>query len=114
MRILWLLLLGLTMTTACNRSEQEAIESKCDASLRHRAEELAHSNTNGTVEVMGRAGIPLLDAHRKHLEDAGAKISQMRQDMFVARIPVKKLGHVANLDFVKSLQLSQTREPLGH
>ena len=49
---------------------------------------------------------------RKRLESAGASLGQVLEDLFNARVPVKRIFDVAALDFVVSLELSQTREPL--
>ena len=53
----------------------------------------------------------LIDAERrKLLESAGAEIGTVNDALFTARIRPVDVAHVAALDFVLSLQLSQTRE----
>jgi len=109
-----LLLLILALTGAgCKKAEREALAAKCDASLRVRAEALAKSNPDSLLDVLGKATVAIDDAHRQKLEKAGAHLGSVDADKFSARIAVKKLGSVAVQDFVASLALSQTREPLG-
>lgn len=107
--VLVLALLGL----GCRSENQAAIESKCDAALRLRAEELARTDTSAWLDVLGRTTGAIDDPRRRQLEKAGARLGQVTEDLFTARIMVKDLGEVAALDFVKSLALSQTRQPLG-
>ena len=114
MRTLLLLVIGMVLSLGCRDGDQEAIEAKCDASLRHRAEELARAGDEGPLEVLGRCAGTIDESRSKKLRSAGAELGQVTEDMFTARIPVPKLGDVASLDFVKSLQLSQTRESLSH
>ena len=106
------LLLAVTPALGCRGGEAKAIEAKCDASLRMRAEEMAKAGEEGSLEVLGRASGPVDDLRRRKLTEAGALVGVVNEDMFTARIPVKVLGQVALLSFVKSLQLSQQREPL--
>lgn len=105
-------LIAAAVTWGCRDAEVNAIASKCDASLRQRAEEMTRGGDTGAIEVLGKAARPLDDSHRRKLTDAGAELGQVMNELFTARIPVQKLGSVARLDFVKSLQLSQQREPL--
>ena len=114
MRIPLLLLVVAMLGLGCNRDDAKAIEAKCDAALRLRAEELAGSNADAPLEVLGRTEGPVDAARRERLEGAGATLGSVTEDLFTARIPVKRLGDVALLDFVKSLALSQVRGPLGH
>lgn len=109
---LLLLVVGLA-GNGCKRGEREAYEAKCDASLRLRAESLAHSAPDSLLDVLGKASGAIDDGRRQKLEHAGARLGSVTEDMFTARIPVKRVGEVAALDFVTSLALSQTREPLG-
>lgn len=99
--------------SGCKHGEREAYEAKCDASLRLRAESLAHLAPDSLLDVLGKASAAIDDARRQKLEHAGARLGSVTEDMFTARIPVKRVGEVAALDFVTSLALSQTREPLG-
>jgi hypothetical protein len=96
----------------CRDGDMKAIESKCDAPLRQRAEDMARADESGPIEVLGRADGPIDEPRRLKLAKAGAEVGTVTGDLFTARIPVRKLGEVARLDFVKSLQLSQEREPL--
>lgn len=115
MRLSLLLLLVVAMLgLGCNRDAAKAIETKCDAALRLHAEELTRSHTDEALEVLGRTEGPLDAARRAKLEAAGATLGTVTEDLFTARIPVKRLGDVASLDFVKSLALSQVRQPLDH
>jgi hypothetical protein len=113
MRVLLVFVLILSFGLGCKDGDKEAIESKCDASLRLRAEELAKSGEDGPLDVLGRADGPIDQDRRDRLGRAGATLTEVTNDLFTARIPVKRLGDVASLDFVRSLALSQTREPLG-
>jgi hypothetical protein len=108
----FLLVVGVA-ADGCKSGEREAFESKCDASLRLRVEGLVHSAPDSLLDVLGRASGAIDDARRGKLEHAGARLGSVTEDMFTARIPVKQIGAVAVLDFVTSLTLSQTREPLG-
>ena len=114
MRIPFLLLLGLMMVVGCNKEEVAAIESKCDASLRLKVEEMVKAKDDAPLAVLGKTAVDLDDGMRAKLTNAGATLYENRGDLFVARIPPKKVGSVAVLDFVKSLELSKTLEPLGH
>jgi hypothetical protein len=118
MRNPFLLLIGLMLVvgtvTGCNKEEAAAIESKCDASLRLKAEEMLKAGDDTPLDVLGKATGTVDDAMRTKLTKAGATLSEVREDLFVARIAPRKLGSVALLDFVKSLELSKTLEPLGH
>jgi hypothetical protein len=106
-------IIGGSLLLGCRADEGQAIESKCDASLRTRAEEMARAGDKGPLEVLGSATGPIDEAQRRKLTDAGAEIGQVTQQLFTARVPADRLGRVALLDFVKSLQLSQKREPLA-
>lgn len=107
------LVIAAGISSGCKKEEREAIEAKCDASLRLRAEELAKSSPDSLLDVLGKAAGPVDDAQRGKLEKAGARLGTVTGDTFTSRVAVKKLGSVAALDFVMSLALSQTREPLG-
>jgi hypothetical protein len=106
------LFIAATLTCGCRGADVKAIESKCDAPLRQRAAEMAQTDPTAAVQVLGRAEGPIDGPRRQKLEEAGAELGQVTDDLFTARIPARKLGSVARLDFVKSLQLSQEREPL--
>lgn len=112
MRVTLVLIVLAVLGLGCRAGNREAIESKCDAALRLRAEELARTDVSSPLDVLGRTSGSVDDARRGRLEKAGAALGQVTEDMFTARIAVKRLGDVAALDFVKSLALSQTREPL--
>lgn len=105
-------LIAAAVAWGCRDADVNAIANKCDASLRQRAEEMTRGGDAGAIEVLGKAARPLDDSHRRKLTDAGAEVGQVTNELFTARIPAQKLGSVARLDFVKSLQLSQQREPL--
>jgi hypothetical protein len=103
------LLIVAGMACGCRDADVKAIESKCDAPLRQQAEGMARAGETGAIEVLGRADGPI-DAARMHrLAEAGADLSQVTDELFTARIPARRLGNVARLEFVKSLQLSQER-----
>ena len=95
------------------RDTSQAIEAKCDAPLRLRAEELAKAGAQGPLDVLGRTEGPIDEARRSKLVSAGADLGTVTEELFTARIRVSRLGDVASLEFVKSLQLSQLREPLS-
>jgi hypothetical protein len=99
-------------TCGCRDADVKAIESKCDASLRQRAEGMARAQDTSPLDVLGKADGPIDDSRRRKLSEAGADLGQVTDELFTARIPAHKLGSVARLGFVKSLQLSQEREPL--
>jgi hypothetical protein len=104
---------ALLLAVGCTDAERAAIEAKCDASLRLRIEELAHAGADSLLDVMGRTSGTIDDSHRQKLTSAGARIGQATDDLFTAQIAVKRIGKLASLDFVRSLALSQTREPLS-
>jgi len=112
MRWSWFLPVLVALGVGCKGGSTAALEAKCDASLRLRVEELARSDADSLIDVLGRATVALDEPHQKKLESAGARIQKANGDTFAARIPVKRIGHVAALDFVQSLALSQAREPL--
>ena len=103
---------GGSQLAGCRADEAEAVVSKCDAPLRMRAEEMARAGDQGPIEVLGSTHGPIDDARRRKLAEAGAELGQVTEELFTARIPTDRLGRVARLDFVKSLQMSQKREPL--
>ena len=113
MRWFGCLLLLVALGAGCKGGSRAALEAKCDASLRLQVEQLASAGPDSLLSVLGRTTVPLEENHRQNLESAGARIQLADGDLFTARIPVKRMGHVAVLDFVKSLALSQTREPLA-
>ena len=106
------LLIVVTLASGCRGGEVKAIEAKCDAALRLRAEELARAGDSGPLDVLGSANGPIDETRRRKLTEAGADLGQVTNELFTARIPTERLGRVAILDFVKSLQLSQSRDPL--
>ena len=114
MRSIAVVLLFLALMAGCRRDQRAAIESKCDASLRQIAQQLASTAPDSLLDVMGQATASLDDARKQKLSSAGAQLGTVTGDLFTARVAVKKLGSVAVLDFVKSLALSQTNQPLGH
>jgi hypothetical protein len=114
MRTFLLLVIGMMVSLGCRDADRKAIEAKCDTSLRQRAETLARDHDEGPLEVLGRCEGPIDESRHKKLRSAGAELGQVTDDLFTARIRVSKLGDVASLGFVKSLQLSQTRELQGH
>ena len=97
------------MACGCRDADVKAIESKCDAPLRLKAEEMARAGDTGPIEVLGRGDGPIDESRRRKLTEAGADLGQVTDELFTARIPAQRLGNVARLDFVKSLQLSQER-----
>ena len=113
MRISLMLVLVVSLGIGCKASEQEAIVAKCDAPLRLQAEERVRAGDDTPLEVLGRADAPVDQGRRDRLDKAGATLGQVTEDLFTAHIPPQRLGQVASLDFVRSLALSQTREPLG-
>ena len=100
------------MACGCRDADVKAIESKCDAPLRQQAEGMARAGETGPIEVLGRADGPIDEARRRKLTEAGAELGQVTDELFTARIPAPRLGNVARLEFVKSLQLSQERRLL--
>jgi hypothetical protein len=111
--LLTLLLAVLMPVVACRKEDWQNFEAKCDAGLRLRVEELGSSRPDSLLDVLGRATTAIDEARRARLEKAGAQLSHVAEELFVARIPVRRVVEVANLDFVSSLSLSQTRAPLG-
>lgn len=113
-KLLWPTLLALLLCTSCTDAERHAFESKCDAPLRTRVESVLQADGPGAttkLEVLGKVS-GLVDAERrKQLESAGAEIGTVNDALFTARIRPVDVAHVAALDFVLSLQLSQMREP---
>lgn len=103
---------ALLLAAGCKGEDRAAIEAKCDASLRLRVEELAQAGADSLLDVMGRTSGAIDESRRQKLESSGARIGQATDDLFTARVAVKRIGKVAALDFVRSLALSQTREPL--
>ena len=112
MRALLALAVVSVLGVGCHDTRQ-AIEAKCDAPLRLRAEELAKAGAQGPLDVLGRTEGPIDDKRRDKLVAAGATLVTVSGDLFTARITVSRLGDVASLEFVKSLQLSQTRESMN-
>ena len=112
MRWMSSLLVVFALLVSCKGGSRAALEAKCDASLRLQVEELAGAGADSLLTVLGKTTVPLDEARQKKLESAGAQVQQVTEDLFTARIPVKRMGHVAALDFVKRLALSQAREPL--
>jgi hypothetical protein len=113
MRWILSLLVVAALATGCKNSELAALEAKCDASLRQKVEELASTDADAVLDVLGQTTVALDADRQKQLVSAGAQVQQATGEMFTARIPVKRVGQVAALDFVKSLALSQVREPLA-
>ena len=113
MRSIAVLLLLLALVSGCRSDQRAAIESKCDASLRQVAQQLASSAPDSLLNVLGQATASLDDAQQQKLSSAGARLGEVKGEMFTARVPVKRLGQLAVLDLVKSLSLSQTLQPLG-
>jgi hypothetical protein len=105
-------LCALVAACGCRGADVKAIESKCDASLRQRAEAMARAGDASPLDVLGGADGPIDDSRRRKLTQAGAELGRVTEELFTARIPARRLGDVARLDFVKSLQLSQEREPM--
>jgi hypothetical protein len=114
MRTIRFLMVIAVLGLGCRHQDRAAFERKADAALRLRVEELAHTDPNASVEILGRAAGAIDATRRKRLESAGAGLGQVTEDLFTATVPVKRILEVAALDFVVSLELSQTREPLGH
>lgn len=113
MRSVVVLLMVVALLAGCRRSERAAIESKCDAPLRHAVEGLARANPDSVLDVLGRATESLDDKRKRALVDAGAVSARVTGDTFAARVPVRRMGQFASLEFVKSLSLAQTSEPLA-
>src|SRR5262245_44146603 len=107
-----ILLIGMMLASGCRSGAGKAIEAKCDAALRLHAQGLARAGDKGPLEVLGSAKGPIDEPQRRKLTEAGADLGQVTNELFTARIPTDRLGRVAVLDFVKSLQLSQQRDPL--
>jgi hypothetical protein len=113
MRVFLMFVVVASLCVGCRSSEREAIEAKCDASLRQQAEERVRAGDETPLEVLGRADGPIDPSERGKLEKAGATLDNVTEDLFAARIAPRHLGQVASLDFVRSLALSQTRDPLN-
>lgn len=97
------------MACGCRDADVKAIESKCDAPLRQQAEGMARAGETGPIEILGRADGPIDETRRSKLAAAGAELGQVTDELFTARVSARRLGDVARLEFVKSLQLSQER-----
>lgn len=110
-RLLLLVALTLGCATGCTQVEQQAFANKCDAPLRSRVEALLQSGSADRIDVLGKIS-GQLDSERRHrLEAAGAEIGTVTEALFTARVRAADVVHVAALDFVTSLQLSQVRDP---
>ena len=108
----WVLVIAV-LGLGCRHEDRAAFERKADAALRLRVEELARTDPNASVEILGRTSGAIDATRRKRLESAGASLGSVTEDLFTAKVAVKRIMDVAALDFVVSLELSQTREPLN-
>ena len=70
MRIVMMFVAVALLAIGCRSSEREAIESKCDASLRKQAEERVRAGDDTPLEVLGRADGPIDQSERGRLEKA--------------------------------------------
>ena len=113
MRTIRFLLLIAVLGLGCRHEDRAAFERKADAALRLRVEEQARTDPSATVEILGRTSGEIDASRRKALESAGANLGQVTQDLFTAKVAVKRIVGVAALEFVVSLELSQTRDPLN-
>lgn len=112
MRSIGFLLIVIALLAGCRRSERAAIEKKCDAPLRSTVESLARANPDSVLDVLGHTTEALDEKGKRALVDAGAVAARVTGDMFAARVPVRRMGQFASLEFVKSLSLAQTSQPL--
>ena len=113
MRIIAMMILVLSVGVGCRGGEREAIEAKCDASLRQRVEDAVRKGDTTPLDVLGRTAGAIDETRRERLDRAGARLVEVKEDLFTARIPPGRVADVASLDFVQSLALSQEREPLN-
>ena len=113
MRIFAMLTLVLSVAVGCRGNEREAIEAKCDASLRQRVEDAVRKGDTTPLDVLGRTAGVIDEARRQQLDKAGAQVVEVKEDLFTARIAPERVAEVASLEFVQSLALSQEREPLN-
>jgi hypothetical protein len=79
-------LIAAAVAWGCRDADVNAIASKCDASLRQRAEEMTRGGEAGAIEVLGKAARPLDDSHRRKLTDAGAEVGQVTNELFTAPV----------------------------
>ena len=112
MRGTWFFVALFLSLAGCRADQQAAIESKCDAALRGCVQELYRAHADSSLDVLGQSTVALDEARQRKLEAAGAQVRQVTGDLFTARVAVKRVGDVASLDFVRTLALSQTRDPL--
>lgn len=109
-RLLLIAAVMLTCAIGCTDAERHAYETKCDAPLRTRVEAMLQAGTTDKVDVLGKLNGPLDAERRRLLEAAGAEIGTVTEALFTARMRPADVAHVAALDFVTSLQLSQVRD----
>ncbi len=110
-RLLLIAALTLACATGCTEAEQQAFVNKCDAPLRARVEVLLQGGSVERIDLLGKTSGPLDAERRQRLEAAGAEIGTATEALFTARVRAADVAHVAALDFVSSLQLSQVRDP---
>lgn len=106
-----LVMLVLTLA-GCGSTRETAMQSKADAALRQAVAEATAAGRPDTLQVMGGCDGQVSDERRKSLAAAGASVQTVTGETFVALVPAGRVGDVAVLDFVRSLELSKERNPL--
>ncbi|MDH7516121.1 MAG: hypothetical protein QHI48_09635 [Bacteroidota bacterium] len=83
-------------------------EYKFDAALRAYIARAKRENDIQLFRVLGRCARPVSDEIRKDLEQTGARILNVIGDVFTAELTLPVLYHLAGLEVVILLQLTQT------
>jgi hypothetical protein len=107
-------LLVAALAAGCTDAEKRAFATRCDAPLRDRVETLLRAGTNDSLDVLGTATGTVDEARRAQLAARGASVRMVKAEFFTLRLRASAVAPVASLDFVRGLQLSQTREPLAN
>lgn len=106
------LVMLVLILAGCGTNKETAMQSKADAALRQAVAEAAAAGRPDTLQVMGGCDGWVSDERRKSLAAAGASVQTVVGETFVALVPAGRVGDVASLDFVRSLELSKELKPL--
>lgn len=110
MRFPSLVLLALLL--GCAGNKETAMLEKADASLRQSVEQASARGGSEVLHVLGGCTGTVTEERKGALAAAGAVLESTSGDTFTARIPAGRVAEVAALEFVRSLELSKTRESL--
>jgi hypothetical protein len=111
MKILFICIISSLLFASCSSSSQEPNESKLDASLRIKLDELRKNSSQERIGIIGKCSEEITKEMKEELSNTGTNIQSTINQLFTADASINEIIRLSNLEFVVYLELSQKKEP---